>query len=412
MVVTTTCGGALALRYNARVIAILSLFGGYATPVMLSSGTPNDVFFAVYMIVLNAVGLWVARQRNWRIVEILALVATFCPRRRLDGRPVHVARPRGIVIGSTLTQYAMFVSGPMWVVAGLAHLAASLAIGNFRWNPIVLLLLEVAGLGIFYWRKWVQGPPIVFLGWWIAYAAGMHYSYSGRVALWAFGYCTVAFLILLAYPVLYSRFRKQMPGIPTLATMGINGLAYFVVAHELLQTNYKDYMGLLAVAVAALYLIAGWLIWNGQTAENRDSRTPVLAAGMALAFLALAVPIQVTGFRVAIAWAIQAAALGFIASRLPSWKVLIGAAAVAVLALIDLPVGLEYAQPDYRPILNSDFVTFAVVAISLWLLAYFVTKTKGASVWAARTALHHRTCRVPHHGLHYRNLPVSRLDQT
>ncbi|HEY3744364.1 MAG TPA: DUF2339 domain-containing protein, partial [Bryobacteraceae bacterium] len=116
---------------------------------------------------------------------------------------------------------------------------------------------------------------------------------------------------------------------------------------------------------------------------RRDTRTPILAAGMALAFLALAVPIQFTGYRVAIAWAIQAAALGFIASRMPSWKALIGAAVVAVLALGDLPVGIEYAPAGYRPLLNPDFVTFSVVALSLWLLAYFVTKTPGVPEWCA-----------------------------
>jgi uncharacterized membrane protein len=34
-------------------------------------------------------------------------------------------------------------------------------------------------------------------------------------------------------------------------------------------------------------------------------------------------------------------------------------------------------------LLNPDFVTFSVVALSLWLLAYFVTKTPGVPEWCA-----------------------------
>jgi hypothetical protein len=383
MLATIACGGALALRYNARAIALLSLFGGYATPIMLSSGTPDDTFFAVYMILLNGVALWAARQRKWRIVEVIALAATVC----LEGawladRGGRMGLP--IVIGSTLVQYAMFATGSMWAVAAVAHVSACLAVGSYYWNPIIQVLLEVAGLGIFYWRKWVAGPPVVFLGWWLAYAISVSsYRFGDPLAHHAFLYSSIAFVILLAYPVWLSAARRELPGTAALSTMAINGVIYFGVAHDLLAHKYADYMGLFAVAVATLYLAAGWLIWISQPAEKRDSQTPTLAAGMALAFISLAVPIQFTGYRVAIAWAIQSAALAFIGSRLRSWRVSIGAAVVAILALGDLPVGLEYAQPDYRPVLNSDFVTFAVVAVSLWVMAYFISKTPGVAEWAA-----------------------------
>ncbi|HEY3742097.1 MAG TPA: DUF2339 domain-containing protein, partial [Bryobacteraceae bacterium] len=262
MVVTTTCGGVLALRYNARAIAILSLFGGYATPVMLSNGTPNDVFFATYMIVLNAVGLWVARQRRWRVVESLALFATIC----LEGAWIadrYSSLTRPLVVGSVLVQYALFASGEMWMVAAVAHLTASAAIGSFHWNPIALLVLALGGLGVGYWRRWQSGPPVVFLGWWIGYAAGAPWNgHVGDDAIVATAYCSIAFLILLLYPVWVSMVRREMPDTATLATMGINGAIYFGVAHDLLNPSYSAYMGLFAVVVAALYLASAWLIWN------------------------------------------------------------------------------------------------------------------------------------------------------
>ena len=373
MVVTTACGGALALRYNARAIAILSLAGGYLTPVMLSTGTPNDVFFACYMAIVNAGALWFSRQKGWRSVEIVALVFTVL----LEGfwivdRHSHIDDALGVA--STLAQYALFASSPMWLLAGVAQVAAAGVIATFHWQPIVQLALIVAGIAIFRWRGCAFGAAFALAGWSFAYAAGTD-GVSDPLELHAFLYNSIAFLIFLAWPVYLAVSVREMPKTSALATMAVSGVLFFGVAHDLLHIKYPDYMGLMAVVVAALYLAAGWLIWNAPALEKRDSRTPILAAGMAMAFLALAVPIQFTGYRVAIAWAIQSAALGWIVSRMPSPRVLIGGGAVAMLALVDLPLGIQYAPEQYRPLLNSGFVTLAVVALSLWVLAYFVTKT-------------------------------------
>ena len=373
LALTTACGGALALRYNARAIAILSLAGGYLTPMMLSTGTPNDVFFASYMAILNAGALWFARQQGWRSVEILALVSTML----LEGYWIadrHTPIGDKLGVGSTLVQYALFASGSMWPVAAIAQVAAAAVIASFHWQPIVQLLLVVAGIAIFRWRRCSFGPAVALAGWTFGYAVGMDHVYD-PLEMHAFLYSSIAFLIFLAWPVWLATSQRERPPTSALATMALSGVLFFGVAHSLVNVKYADYMGLMAVLVAALYLAAGWIIWNAPALEKRDSRTPILAAGMAMAFLALAVPIQFTGYRVAIAWAIQAVALGWIASRMPSPRVLIGAAVVAVLALGDLPQGLDYAPAGYRPLLNSGFVTLAVVAVSLWLLAYFVTKT-------------------------------------
>ena len=381
MVVTTAFGGALALRYNARAIAILSLAGAYLTPVMLSTGNPNDVFYACYMAIINAGALWFARRQGWKLVEILALIATLA----LEG--IWLANRHSPIgdrlgIASTLVQYALFASSPMWLIAAIAQVAAASVIASFHWQPFIQILLVLAGIGILHWRNCNFGPPVALAAWIFAYGVGASNTLDA-LEMHAFLYNSIAFLIFLAWPIYLARSRRQMPPTATLAAMSLSGALYFAIAHDLLHIKYADYMGLMAVAVAALYLAAGWIIWNAPALEKRDSRTPILAAGMAMAFLALAVPIQFTGYRVAIAWAIQAAALGWIASRMPSPRVLIGAGIVALLAIGDLPRGIGYAPENYRPLLNSGFVTMAIVAIGYWLLAYFVTKTPGVSRVAA-----------------------------
>jgi hypothetical protein len=381
MLVTTALGGAFALRYNARVIAILALLGGYFTPVMLSTGTPNDVFYACYMAVLNGIALWVARRQKWRSVEIVALVLTFCLEAAwLADRHSRIGDFLGV--SSTLAQYAIFASGPMWPIAAFAQIVATIVIASFHWQPIVQLALAVVGIGLFHWRKWIPGPVIALLAWWFAFIVGID-ELPDPLEVHAFLYSAIGFLIFLAWPVYLAVSRRELPKTAELVSLALNGVIFYAFAHKILHEKYADYMGLMAVLVAVCYLVAGYLIWNAPTADKRDSRTPMLAAGMAMAFLALAVPIQFTGYRIAIAWAIQSAALAWIASRMPSPRILIGAAVVAVLALGDLPTGITYAPEHYRPLLNSGFITMAVVAISLWLFAYFTTKTPEVPEFAA-----------------------------
>src|SRR5439155_934444 len=53
MAVTTAMAGALALRYDAAPIAVLGLLGGYATPVLLSTGEDRPWVLFSWVLLLN-----------------------------------------------------------------------------------------------------------------------------------------------------------------------------------------------------------------------------------------------------------------------------------------------------------------------------------------------------------------------
>src|SRR5207245_6815600 len=76
MVVTTAMAGALALRYDAAAIAALGLLGGYATPILLSTGEDRPWVLFSYVLVLNFGALAAARFRKWKVMEGLAFLAT------------------------------------------------------------------------------------------------------------------------------------------------------------------------------------------------------------------------------------------------------------------------------------------------------------------------------------------------
>jgi uncharacterized membrane protein len=98
----------------------------------------------------------------------------------------------------------------------------------------------------------------------------------------------------------------------------------------------------------------------------------MLALGIALSFLTLAIPIQFTGYSITLSWAVEAAALVWISRRVNEDRVLLGAAAVYVFVFLRL-FGADVFLPLAHPLLaNSRFVPFAVSAVSFWLGAWWV----------------------------------------
>lgn len=66
-----------AFRYNSVAVSLLGLFGGFLTPVMLSTGSVNAPGLFTYIALLNAGLIAITlTDRKWKILEPLALACT------------------------------------------------------------------------------------------------------------------------------------------------------------------------------------------------------------------------------------------------------------------------------------------------------------------------------------------------
>jgi len=65
MAVITATAFLLAVRLNARVIAILGMVGGFATPILLSTGQDSPLALFGYIAILDAGLILVAMRRRW-----------------------------------------------------------------------------------------------------------------------------------------------------------------------------------------------------------------------------------------------------------------------------------------------------------------------------------------------------------
>ncbi len=66
----------LSLLYNRQELALLSLLGGYASPLLASSGTGNYVVLFTFLLILNAGMLVVAMRKRWNIIGVVSYLCT------------------------------------------------------------------------------------------------------------------------------------------------------------------------------------------------------------------------------------------------------------------------------------------------------------------------------------------------
>ncbi len=66
----------LSLAYNRKELAVLAIIGGFATPIMVSSGAGNYKVLFTYIMILDIGMLVLAYYKRWNIVNIVAYAST------------------------------------------------------------------------------------------------------------------------------------------------------------------------------------------------------------------------------------------------------------------------------------------------------------------------------------------------
>lgn len=376
MAVATAAAVGLSLRYGSAALAALGLFGGYATPLLLSFGG-QPWFVLGYVLLLDAGVLYAIRRCGWQRLEALVLLGTVWVYGAEFDTPVEPARRAGYTIFA-LAYYGVFAAmRGRWIgVAGHVLAAFALAvIWGHALAPFVALslLLAIAGLAIADRRGWALPVLAAF---WLSY--GLWAEAEKRPVAPLFWFLTAAFVLFGAWLPWRVWVRRATAGLESLLLLALNAGVYFAVSYALLTPLYGHWPGPLAVVLAALHMALAWRLWE------RDPRSALLAAGASWALLVLAVPAHFAGYRVTVIWALEGAALAWAGVRLREVRATYAALAVFALVLLRLGAADAWAYPsprDYGLLLNARFVTFLLSAVCLWAAAKWT-----ASGWPAVAA--------------------------
>ena len=284
MAAVTAVAILLAVRYGSLVVAILSLVGGLAAPLLIRpERDPGHVLF-LYLVGLNLGVLALGYFKKWRVLNLLALAGTIA-------------------------------------------------------NVIV----------------WLYG----------------HYWYGGTAVEklpMAVAYLTVLWAVYFAVSIVYHLVGRRDPSSLDLPLTLINVAAYFLALYVLLKDQYHHLLGPAAVVLGAAYLVEALIIRRWAPAQFRFV---ILQTGQALGLATLAIPIQLSGVFIPMAWAVEACVIYWTGLRLKDWRLRAAGLAVHAASIVAL---FYYAEAAWNTkgwlVFNSRTATFGAVALAMALSAW------------------------------------------
>jgi uncharacterized membrane protein len=78
MIAVTAVLSVLATTRHSQRLALMGMFGGFITPLLLANGSPDRTVLAAYLLILAGAMLWVSVRSSFRFVEALTFVAVAC----------------------------------------------------------------------------------------------------------------------------------------------------------------------------------------------------------------------------------------------------------------------------------------------------------------------------------------------
>jgi len=185
------------------------------------------------------------------------------------------------------------------------------------------------------------------------------------------------YLVFIAYPLLLGR-RSGRSIEPYLAAVMASVPFFFQARHSMVQAGWEDVIGILPVAQA---LLMGWLVLRLLRIETPGERSLgrlAMVAGAALAFITVALPLQLEKNWITIGWVLEAAALSWLYRKIPHKGLLVTAAGLFAAVFVRLalnPSVLVYAERSDIRIWNWYLYTYLISAVAMFVGARLLAKT-------------------------------------
>jgi Predicted membrane protein len=204
-----------------------------------------------------------------------------------------------------------------------------------------------------------------------------------------FAFAGAIYALFIAYPLLLGARAKRFMQ-PYLAAV-LAGIPFFFAARAAIKAAGYDYaIGLLPLFQAALMLLLVRQLLRIEPPTERLLARLALVAAAALAFITVAIPLQLDKQWITIGWALEGAALVWLFRRIPhrgllGWS---GALMAAVFVRLTVnPAVLEYHMASHTPIVNWYLYTYLVSAAAFFLAARLLPADEAKRYTFARPML-------------------------
>ena len=237
-----------------------------------------------------------------------------------------------------------------------------------------ILVVDLGILGVSALRNWRW---FILMGWigsygLFAYGSGQFPDYEPLLMQAGL---TGIFLIFAGATTLFHILWKRIPDPMDMSLVAVNATAFFALTVDILWEDYQVWFGLISLSLSLSYALIAL------ASIRRPGAPPQIALitlPMALVFLTIAVPLQLSGVWLTTAWAAQGAALvwaGFLLYRAPMRAFGLGALGLAAGNLLLSGAPADFID-NFRPVLNERFPVFVFVIAAFYAAAYLYRRNR------------------------------------
>ena len=268
---------------------------------------------------------------------------------------------------------AALIGSEFTVVAGSGIAGATpfpIVLAMHALNIVVLLALTLSS----GWQRVAAGAMAVS---WLAvlqwqFRPDLDAHWRELLVLAAVFYAIFTAYALVAGP------RRREEREPWLVALAASVMAFFAAREAFERAGLEWMIGVVPVVEGLVTAVLLRALLKLEAAGQRDLTRLALVAGAALAFVTVAIPLQLEHQWITIGWALEGVALAWLYQRVPHRGLLIacGALFIAVFARLALnPEVWSYEPRGSLRILNWYLYTYAIAAVSMFVAAWFLSKT-------------------------------------
>ena len=240
-----------------------------------------------------------------------------------------------------------------------------------------IFALDVGALALL--KHWPGLSALAFAGthllFWLWYGEQYHPQKLTAVMIFQ----AAVFLVFLAAYVVRQIVRQANATIEDLLLLLLNPFVFFATSYHLLNPSYHDWMGVFAIAMAVVYAGSTKLLLDRSTAKRGES---LILIGIAITFITLAIPIQLKGNWITMAWAVEALVVLWTGIETKSTRLHVLAWVLFALALAKVIVWDMKWRPAFTPVLNSYFLSSLFVIICFFVAAWLYHRIEDKEVLA------------------------------
>lgn len=224
-------------------------------------------------------------------------------------------------------------------------------------------------------KHWRGLRSLAFAGthalFWLWYVENYHPRKLGAVMIFQ---SAVFLIFLLAHLGLRVFKKNQGTTLEDIGLLLVNPFVFFATAYHLLNPNHHDWMGVFAIGMALLIAGSAKVLLD-RSATTRYELLSLIA--VALTFVTLAIPIQLSANWITIAWSVEALTMLWAGMETKSQKLRALSCVLFALALVRL---VFWDTPNhgwvlFTPIVNKYFLSSMVVTACLFGAAALYKRT-------------------------------------